>query len=127
MFWKSVKVKRVVRSSLAAETLAFVEDSEIAYSIGRMIGEIFGNEDMYFPIKCITDNKSLHDASQTIKVVTDPRLKVEMAIVRQMVEKNEITVNWTETGKQLADSLTKEGSSSVDLLQVITTGDVRFG
>ena len=119
VMWKSFKIKRVVRSSLAAETLACIEGSESAFLISKTLSEIYGCQ---VPIHCITDNKSLFDAAQTTNTLADPRLKVDMAVVRQMVDRKEIVLHWKVSAEQLADCLTKEGTSSVKLQRVVSSG-----
>ena len=70
--WNSTKIKRVVRSTLAAETLAFVDGLETAYLMAKTIGELIsGEKETLLPIYCLTDNKSLFDAEHTLKTVND--------------------------------------------------------
>ena len=124
--WKSNKVKRVVRSTLAAETLSCVDGCDNSFVIGKILQEILSTKIVKFSsITCKTDNKSLFDAAHTIKVISDARLRVEMAIVREMVDKNEIKLVWIESSDQLADALTKHGTSSYGLLQVVSQGKLQ--
>ena len=121
--WNSTKIKRVVRSTLAAETLAFVDGLETAYLMAKTIGELIsGEKETILPIYCMTDNKSLFDAVHTLKTINDKRLRIEMAMIREMVEKNEIKIKWIKSEEQLADVLTKNGASSDTLCRVINTG-----
>ena len=124
IMWKSVKVKRVVRSSLAAETLAFLDGSERALIFAQAVSEICGIGKV--PITCFTDNKSLYDAAHTTKTITDPRLRVDMAIIRQMVGREEVEIRWIQTEEQLADCLTKQGSSGHKLQQTMSYGSIDF-
>ena len=39
--------------------------------------------------------------------VTDKRLRVDIARLREMVDKSEITISWVDEKEQLADCLTK--------------------
>ena len=121
--WKSTKVKRVVKSTLAAETLAFVEGCDVAFLMAKLIAEIVNNDrNSTLPITCKTDNKSLFDAANTCKTISDIRLRVEMSIVREMLDRGEIKLSWIKSTDQLADVLTKSGASSSPLLEVIEKG-----
>ena len=122
LIWKSFKVKRVVRSTTAAETLACVDGSEKALLLSKAVGEIYGVDKI--PITCMTDNKNLYDAAHTTKTVVDARLRVDMAIVRQMIDRREVVIRWIETEKQLADCLTKQGASGFKLQQALTHGSI---
>ena len=119
--WSSRKVKRVARSSLAAETLAAVEALDEAYLISVLLQEFLG-EKKPREIDLITDNKSLYDAVHTSNLLLDKRLRVDIAALREMVEKNEVNFKWTESSHQLADALTKRGASRKGLLDVLKTG-----
>ena len=71
--WQSKKIKRIVRSSLAAETLALSDCIDAAVYISTLYSEItYGNfQDGYLPIEVITDNKSLVDSIDSKKPVTE--------------------------------------------------------
>ena len=113
----------LVKSTLAAETLAFVDGAEKAYLMSKLLAEILHNKKKsYLTIECRTDNKSLFQASYTLKTLKDSRLNVEMAIVRQMLEREEIELFWIKAKEQLADVLTKKGASSLTLLKVLQEG-----
>ena len=44
-----------------------------------------------------------------------------MAMLRQMQERKEMELHWTETENQLADVLTKKGVCPLKLLRVLST------
>jgi len=52
----------------------------------------------------------------------DKRLRVELSMIREMVDKNEINIEWIVSGEQLADVLTKHGASSKALCGVLSSG-----
>ena len=117
--WQSKRVKRVVKSTLAAETLAMVDAAEAAVYYRKFILELLGLKDSVrsVPIVCCTDNSSLYDAVHSSTQVQDKRLRIEIAILREMLNKCEIKrVAWVESGKQIADSLTKKGIPSFKIL-----------
>ena len=68
------------------------------------------------------DNKSLVDATHTTNVLTERRLMIDMAALREMSEQNQIVVRWVATDHQLANVLTKCGASKVKLCEVISSG-----
>ena len=113
--WSSRRLKRLVRSTLAAETLILVEGAETSFWLTRFINEI-SNADV--PIVCHTDNHSLFEAAYSNKTMEDKRLQVDIAIVCEMVQRKEVSVKWIEWKYQLADSLTKRDIDSSKLLYV---------
>ena len=116
--WQSKKLTRVTKSPLASETLALGDGADASFLIGSLIKEIFLLPNMP-KIRCMTDNKSLFDTLKTTNVTKDMRLRVDIARLRQMEEKQEICVEWVEGKLQLADCLTKAGASSQALLEVL--------
>jgi hypothetical protein len=66
LVWHSRRVKRVVKSTLAAETLSLVEGCENAIMLSSLIAEVInGDSKSTVPITCLTDNKSLYETAQT--------------------------------------------------------------
>ena len=119
VFWESRKVKRVVKSTLAAETLALIDCAETAIYIKRILEELSKVFDL--PIHCYTDNKSLADSLASKKQVDDRRLRIDMAYLKDMLENKDISsVNWISTDRQLANSLTKRGASAEQLCAAIS-------
>ena len=80
LLWSSRRMKRVVKSTLVAETLILVEAAETNFWLTRIINEIL-NADV--PIICHTDNHSLIEAAYYNKAVEAKRLRVDIAIVRK--------------------------------------------
>lgn len=116
--WQSRKIRRVVKSTLAAETLSLLECAESAFMLRSLLTEILLIPEI--PIICVTDNKSLHDCAYSTKTTTDKRLKVDICIIRNMLLKQEITrIVWTNSEKQLSDCLTKKGASCSTLLNLL--------
>ena len=116
--WSSKKLHRVTKSPLASETLSLGEAADAGYLIASMWQEVFGLISLP-EIQCVTDNKSLDEMLKTTNVITDMRLRVDVARLREMTNLKEISVNWTEGKNQLADTLTKKGASSDKLLTTL--------
>ena len=116
--WQSRKLKRVVKSTLTAETLALQEVIEVPIMIKAMFLEIL-NVDAHneiLLINCVTDSKSLHGAVYSTKTLTEEPLKIELCAIQESLEKQEIhSVIWVCSEDLLADCLTKEGASQEKL------------
>ena len=56
------------------------------------------------------------------KIISDPRLRVDVARLREMSDLQEITIKWVPSEMQLADSLTKRGASTDLLRKVLVSG-----
>ena len=124
-FKKANKICRVVRSTLAAETLSLVDALDTAMYLGFLLSEVIfnGSRKNVIPIDCYIDNKSLHDNIYSTKMVSEKRLRVDIASIKQMMERGEISqVIWINTGCQISDCLTKHGASSIKLMQIIKEG-----
>ena len=119
--WQSKRIKRVVRSTLAAECLALEEAVDHAFYIKCMLSEIM-NIDM--PMHCCVDCQSLCDnlhSSNTVK--EEKRLIQDIALLKEMMEKNEISsVQHVVSKNNLADALTKRGASCQLLEGVLSSG-----
>ena len=114
IFWQSRKLKRVIQSTLAAETLALVEGAETSFYIASILKEVTKIKEM--KIHCYVDSKSLVDALSSSKQVDNRRLRIDIAVLDDMLEKKELsTVSWIDTKNQLADCLTKRGASTEKL------------
>ena len=75
------KIQRVVRSTLAVETLAMEEALEECFII-RSLLEIYNRDAKsgLFPIHCYTDSKSLLESVHSTKTLKEKRLKVDVSV-----------------------------------------------
>ena len=111
---KSGKLRRIARSTIAAECYALTEDVEASKSVRKLVGEMLGR---YQPIYCLTDIYSVVETVYSSTTICDKKLRVEVAYLRKELSDKEIeAVKWIETRKQLADCLTKQRSPSTELL-----------
>ena len=125
--WNSKKIRRVVRSTLAGETLAMAEGIDVAIFVSTLFTELTKGTPAPdgLPLICVTDCKSLHDALKSTKQVGDKRLRLEISGIKELMEKNIVKeVKWQTSHTQLADCLTKRGASSAKLLQVLQEGKI---
>ena len=118
--WQSQKVKRVVKSTQAAETLAMVDAAEASVYYRSFLLELTGlkdKDDKLFPIHCKTDSAALHASVHSNTQILDKRLHIETAILRGMLSSEEIaSITWVPKESQCADGLTKAGCPSNKIL-----------
>ena len=122
--WKSQKLQRVVKSTLAAKTLAMENAVECAFMTKKVIFELFNLQNMdILPIECYTDHKSLFEAIHSTKAIEGRRVMIDICVLRDKMRCKEInSVRRVESRNQLADSLTKFGAS-MDMLCEVLNGD----
>ena len=119
IYWQTRKIRRVVKSTLSSETLALLECAETAIYLVNILSEL--SRCGKIKIYCFVDNRSLVDALYSCKNVEDRRLRIDVAVLQDMLERHEITkVSWVETSQQLADCLTKRGASTERLRTAIS-------
>ena len=118
--WQSKRLYRVTKSPLASETLALCEGADAGFLVSSLVREIF-NLPSLPPVQCYTDNRSLTDTLVTTKVISDRRLRVDVARLREMISEKEICVTWVDGKNQVADALTKRGASSESLIEVLNS------
>ena len=89
-----------------------VDALDTAYYISTVLQEM----GLMVPIIAFTDNASLHKSAHSLTSVEEHRLRVETAMIREMLGRGEISsISWIANSKQLADCLTKRGTSSLNL------------
>ena len=97
--WQSKRIRRVVQSTLAGETLALADGIDNAIFL------------------------SLVDAIKSTKSVTEKRLRLEISGIKELIQNKRIQrIMWSTTKEQLADCLTKKGASSLVLLKALKNG-----
>ena len=124
--WKSTTNKRVVESSLSAETHAAIMAHGLARFCQAVLAEIrFGNEvvtafededfQKHTPLNMITDCKSIYDhINKDGQHVSDKGNIVSVVLLRKMMStrpSEKARLLWVPTRHQLADGLTKSGHS----------------
>ena len=121
--WQSKRIKRVVRSSLSAETLALSDAIDDGVYIAELISELLFNGSKQISIEVYTKSKSLVDALNSKKNVTEKRLRIDIALLREMMDLKIITkLHCIDSQSQLANVLTKKGASTKELLDTIRKG-----
>ena len=123
--WKANKVKRVVTSTLAAETLSLTCGLDAAVAMREQLQDLLG-DDHILTLRAMVDNKSCVDAAHaTVTHTTERRLKREIGSIKGMLKKGELKeLKWVPTNLMLADALTKKGVNSLKLMQVMQEGQL---
>ena len=120
--WASNRAKRVVRSTLAAETLSLNDGTDSAFYLSKLLCSVLPAEDQNPKIVAITDNKSAVAAICSTSSVSDRRLRVEISALREYQEESRVSFQHVKGTQQLADVFTKRGASDTLLLQVLQSG-----
>ena len=121
IYWNSKKLDRITKSPLATEISAIADAADNGHLISSMVKEIFCLQSGP-DIDLMTDSLSLKEHLKSKKVISDPRLRVDIARLREMTEIGEINIKWVPGTLQLADPLTKRGASTELLRQVLVSG-----
>ena len=125
LHWQSRRVRRVVKSTQAAETLAMVDMAEACIFYRTFICELLHIENLSkIPVVCKTDNSGMYECVHSSTQALDKRLRIEISILREMLRKKEIDeITWIPTNCQIADSLTKRGVPSYKILNKVSGHD----
>ena len=118
--WQSRKMKRVVKSTLAAECLAAVAAAEMTIYLARLIEDIFKLPKNSVITYVFCDNKNLVNAVHSSTNLEDRRLVIDVSVLRDFLQQKELTkFVWVATEMQLANTFTKQGASDKLLLKVL--------
>ena len=118
IFWRSKKLERVVKSSLAAETQALAEGAEFCSYVADILKLLI--KDTVVKINCYTDCKSLVDSLSSLKKM-EPCMKQETLVIRDMLDRGVIEpVTWIPSKDQLADVLTKRGVCTRKIMETLS-------
>ena len=124
--WQSRRIRRVVKSTLAAECLAMEDAVDAAFSLKCVLVDMLREPVGNIRIECFIDNKCLYDnLHSSTNVKEEKRLVLDISLIKEMMARNEInSVTLVDTKEQLADSLTKQGASSDRLCNMLKAGNV---
>jgi hypothetical protein len=128
LYWQSRRIRRIVRSTLAGETMALADGIDSAVFIATLFMELMKGcaTPELLPITCVVDNMSPVEAMKSVKVVADKRLRLDISGIKELLGKQIQSIHWSESKGQLADCLTKKGASSLALLRAISDGRCDF-
>src|SRR5215469_12363830 len=119
--WKSRVVKRVVSSTLAAETFSVAEAVEWGEYIKHIWEELNNSEgEKGVKIDIKTDCKSLEEALKSANGVKSRMVRIELASIKNRIKEGIIeNIGLVNSNHQLADSLTKKNVSSEKLMNEV--------
>ena len=122
--WRSNKINRVVRSTLATKTLVLTEAAEQGFHIRAILIELLGLHDKKcLSINAITDNQLLLNSINSTKTVDDKRLLIDISCIWEKLINLELhNVLRVDTKRQLADCLSKIRALSSNLIEVLQNG-----
>ena len=118
--WSSRKLRRVCRSTVAAETMAMLDAIDACIWLSHIISEVVDCD--MGSIKVKTDDMSLYESVHSTTANEEKHLRVEIASIRESIRNKEVEVEWVDNKIQLADVLTKQGADSTKLLTVLHNG-----
>jgi hypothetical protein len=122
--WKANKVKRVVRSTLAAEALALQEAIDTAIYLRELLREMLNKPSLRLPIESWVDNNNAYDAVHLTTQVADTKLRIDIADIKESVRDSDVIVKWCPGDEMIANSLTKRGANSNNLLHLLNSGAI---
>lgn len=111
LFWSSHKSKRVSRSVLGSETMAFADAFDMAYVIKYDLQLMLGK---VIPISMMTDSLSLFDVITKSTITTERRLMIDIKAAKESYQKNEIQdIAYIRSENNPADAITKIMKQSI--------------
>jgi hypothetical protein len=117
--FKSLKAKRVTRSILGGELIAFAESFDRGFALRDDLQAMLGT---IIPLKMYTDSKCLFDVITKGSMTAERRLQIDIALAREGFNKGWISdMALIPSEENLADGMTKKDRSS-KLLEVLRTG-----
>jgi hypothetical protein len=117
----SHKLRRVARSTKAAETLAASEGYDRAFYCHSVA--VWMSSRLFSGMFLVLDNSSLYMDISTSRTPKEKRLKVDLALLREAFDSGALCgVIWAATVHQLADAMTKADEKS-DTRLMLALGD----
>ncbi len=121
--WKSGKARRVVKSTIGAETMALLDAMDESLYQKEILCQILSLSKNDLPIVGVVDHQGLWEAVRSTKLVEDRRLRIELAGVKESLQRGEIMeIRLCTSGEMLADCLTKKNADGRKLLAVLQSG-----
>ena len=131
--WSSKKLRRAVRSSVAAETLAGQNGLDAIEMFQALVEEVlngvspkeFREQRPANPAALVVDSKGFYDAvsrsccSQAISL--ERRLQIDYAIAKETMQNQNILIFWINNLRMVADILTKLRGDSKPLYDLLET------
>ena len=117
--WSSHKSKRVTRSVLGSEKMAFADAFDMYYVVKRELERLFGRN---IPLTMVTDSLALFDVITRASITAEKRLMIDLGTVKGAYKRREIEkMGFIRTAFNPADALTKE-KKCIAMNEVLETG-----
>jgi hypothetical protein len=108
--WFFTKCKRVIRSVLAAELYAMINDFDVESIIKSTLKRIIN---ILISLILCTNFKSLYDCLIKLKTIIEKRLMIDLMCLRQSYERRKIMkIQWIDDNSNLANVMIKFKSCS---------------
>lgn len=117
--FKSYKAKRVTRSAMASEVIAFSDMSDYAITLAMELNSLLNKN---IPVHLLTDSKCLFDVIAKNSKTSEKRTMLDIASVREAVREKVISdIGFVRSSRNIADGLTKNMSQK-QLFTVLRSG-----
>ena len=117
--FKSYKSRRVTRSVMAGEVIAFSDLFDVAATLASEIGTVLGKK---IPVQLFTDSKSLFDVISKGSRTSEKRMMLDIAASREGFRDKVISdIGFVRSSRNLADGLTKPMNQAM-LREVLANG-----
>ena len=119
--FKSYKARRVVRSAMAGEVIAFSDMFDVAVTLAEELRQITKRP---IPLHLLTDSKALFDVISKGSKTSEKRLMLDVAAAREGFRDKVISdIGFVRTNHNLADGLTKSTSQAA-IQRVLSSGKI---
>ena len=91
--WESRKLRRrrVASSSTAAEALAVNDTLDMMVYVKAVLVELLGEDARDIPLELVTDSRNLHNSVMTSTLVDNPRLRMDIAVLKESLSSRELS------------------------------------
>ena len=124
--WQGGKIKRVVKSTTAAEALSLLEGLELSLYLKSLLLSLTSSQ-CECEIHAFVDNRSVVESVYSTKLIDDKRLRLDICAIKNYIKDCEISsIRWCPGQSQIANVMTKKGASNVQLLDILQTGEMKM-
>jgi hypothetical protein len=103
--WSLIKCKRVIRSVLAAELYAMINDFDVEAVIKSIIERMLH---IFLSLILFTDSKSLFDCLIKLETTSEKRLMIDLMCLKQSYKRRKIAeIRWIDENINFANAMTK--------------------
>lgn len=122
LVFKSYKSRRITRSAMAGEVIAFADMSDAAVTINKELSRILGKP---IPLQLLTDSKCLFDVISKGSKTSEKRLMLDIAVAREQFRVADVSdIGLVRSEDNLADGLTKSMQQAA-LRDCVASGTIR--